>query len=387
VRVGIDVVGALRPDTGAGRYTAGFVRALVEIAPELELVLFCNAFWAGDLGEALGLARPIVNPRIPGRVLLTAWRRLQWPPIDALIGPVDVFHASDWIHPPQRRGATVTTVHDLGALVHPEWYAPGVVDIHRRKNRAAAERAAAIITGSEFTRREFLDLHGVDENRVHVVYYGVSSVFRPVDPERASATARRFGLSRPFLLYVGTRERRKNLLGLMNIFARVSGRRPEAMLAVVGMRPWVEASRVHGVEHWNGNEVEERMRQLGAAARVRILGHVSLLELLDLYSAAEAFVYPSYYEGFGLPALEAMACGLPVVASSASALPEVVGDAGVLVDPDEHDAFADAVLRMLDDDGFRERCRARGLERASRFTWEATALGTMKVYKKAVAQH
>jgi glycosyltransferase involved in cell wall biosynthesis len=172
----------------------------------------------------------------------------------------------------------------------------------------------------------------------------------------------------------------------MEIFARVSSRRPDVMLAVVGMRPWVEASRVHGAEHWSGKELEERMRQLGVAARVRILGHVSLQELLDLYSAAEALVYPSYYEGFGLPALEAMACGLAVVASSGSALPEVVGDAGTLVDADQHDAFADAVLHVLDDDKFREGCRARGLERASQFTWEATALGTMKVYMKAVEQ-
>jgi glycosyltransferase involved in cell wall biosynthesis len=106
--------------------------------------------------------------------------------------------------------------------------------------------------------------------------------------------------------------------------------------------------------------------------------------LLDLYSAAEALVYPSYYEGFGLPALEAMACGLPVVTSCGSAFGEVVGDAGVLVDADEHDAFAEGVLRVIGDDAFREGCRARGLERAAQFTWEATALGTMKVYRRAV---
>jgi glycosyltransferase involved in cell wall biosynthesis len=386
VRVGIDVVGALRPDTGVGRYTAGFVRALVEIAPDLDLVLFCNAFRIRDVGRALGLPRPIVNPRIPGRVLLTAWRQLQWPPVDALVGPVDVFHTSDWIHPPQRRGASVATVLDLGALVHPEWYASDVVEIHRRKNQAAAQRATAIITISEFTRREFLELHRVDEARVHVVYPGVSSAFHPVDADRAGATATRFGLARPFLLYVGTRERRKNLKGLMEIFARVSRRRPEVMLAVVGMRPWAEARGVHGVGWWSGREVEDRMEQLGTTGQVRMLGHVSFQELLDLYSAAEVFVYPSYYEGFGLPALEAMACGLPVVASSGSALPEVVGDAGILVDADDHSTFAEAVLRMLSDDEFRDSCRTRGLERASRFTWKATALGTMRVYMKAVEQ-
>jgi len=386
VKVGIDVVGALRPDTGAGRYTAEFVGALTRIDPGPEVVLFCNAFRVKDAGKVLGLGRPVVNPRIPGRVLLTAWRYLRWPPIDALIGPVDVFHTSDWVHPPQRHGATVATVHDVGALVHPDWYAPDVVEVHRRKNEAAARKATAIITGSEFTRDEFVRLHGIGRNRVHVVPYGVSSFFRPVDPERARATATSHGLARPFLLYVGTRERRKNLLGLMEIFARVSQRRPDVRLALVGMRPWAEASEVHGAGHWSGQEVEARMQKLGIAGRVSVLGHVPLPKLRDLYSAADAFVFPSYYEGFGLPALEAMACGLPVVASSRSAIREVVGDAGLLVDPDEHRAFADAILRLLDEPTERETLRGRGRERAARFTWESTARGTMGVYREAVGR-
>jgi glycosyltransferase involved in cell wall biosynthesis len=201
---------------------------------------------------------------------------------------------------------------------------------------------------------------------------------------RAAATARRFGLVKPFLLYVGTRERRKNLMGLIEIFARVRERRPEAMLAVVGARPWAEAKEVHGVERWSGREVEDRIRELGVAKQIRILGHVSLQELVDLYSAAEILLYPTYYEGFGLPALEAMACGLPVVASSRSALPEVVGDAGLLAEPDDHDAFAREALRVLGDDHLRERCRSRGLERASLLTWEATARGTLRVYREAL---
>src|SRR6185295_1035576 len=147
VKLGIDVVGALRPHTRAGRYTAEFVSALTRIDPGPEVVLFCNAFRVKDAGKVLGLGPPVVNPRIPGRVLLTAWRCLRWPPIDVLIGPVDGFHTSDWVHPPQRHGATLATVHDVGALVHPDWYAPDVVEVHRRKNEAAARKATAIITG------------------------------------------------------------------------------------------------------------------------------------------------------------------------------------------------------------------------------------------------
>jgi glycosyltransferase involved in cell wall biosynthesis len=156
------------------------------------------------------------------------------------------------------------------------------------------------------------------------------------------------------------------------------------MLGIVGMRPWLEAKEVHGAECWSGKEVEDRIQQLGRTKQIRILGSVSLQELVDLYSAAEAFLYPTYYEGFGLPVLEAMACGLPVVASSRSSVPEVVGDAGLLAEPDDHDGFAGAVLRVLGDSGLRQRCRSRGLERASRFTWEATARGTVEVYREAL---
>ncbi|HTH66311.1 MAG TPA: glycosyltransferase family 1 protein [Gemmatimonadales bacterium] len=386
MKLGIDVVGALRPHTRAGRYTAEFVSALTRIDPGPEVVLFCNAFRVKDAGKVLGLGPPVVNPRIPGRVLLTAWRCLRWPPIDVLIGPVDGFHTSDLVHPPQRHGATVATVHDVGALVHPDWYAPDVVEVHRRKNEAAARNSDAIITGSEFTNDEFVRLHQIGRNCIHVVPYGVSSFFRPVDPDRARATATRHGLTGPFLLYVGTRERRKNLLGLMEIFPRLSQRRPDMTLALAGMRPWAEASGVHGAGHWSGQEVEARMRKLGIAGRVIVLGQVPLPTPRDLYSAAEAFVFPSYYEGFGLPALEAMACGVPVVASSRSALREVVGGAGVLVDPDEHEAFADAILRLMDEPHERERLRARGLKRAAQFTWESTARGTMGVCREAVGR-
>jgi glycosyltransferase involved in cell wall biosynthesis len=386
VRVGIDVAGALRPETGVGRYTRELTRGLSALAPELELVLFCNSFRTRDIGRALDLPGPIVNPRIPARLLLFAWERLHWPSIEAFTGRVDVFHTSDWVHPPQHKGATVTTVLDVGALAHPEWYAPEVVEIHRRKNQAAADKATAIIAISEFSRREFLSVHDIEPDRVKVVYPGVSPNFRPLDLERATATARRLGLSQPFLLYVGTQERRKNVVGLVEIFARVAKHRPEVMLAIVGMRPDVEAIGVHGVEHWSAKEVRHRIVGLGEVGSVHILGHVSPDDLLALYTAAQAFLYPTFYEGFGLPALEAMACGLPVVASSRSAVPEIVGDAGLLVDPDDSETFGAEVLRILEDNDLRERCRRRGLQRASLFTWEMTARRTLQVYDEAVGR-
>jgi glycosyltransferase involved in cell wall biosynthesis len=384
MRVGIDVGGALRPDTGSGRYTHELVHALARVAPELEIILLSNAFRARDHGARCPLPGRVVNPRIPDRLLLAAWRRLRWPPVDALVGRVDVFHASDWVHPPQRRGVSVTTINDLGPLVHPEWYSPDVVSIHRRKNLAAAERAALIITISEFTRREFLSAFDVDPGRVRAVALGVSPAFRARDPGRAVATARRLGLTTPFVLYVGTREPRKNVTGLIDIFGRMRARRPDLTLAIVGMRPDREAAYVHGVGRWAGPEVEDRVRRLGLEPAVCVVGFVSLRELIDLYSAAAVLVYPTMYEGFGLPLLEAMACGLPVVASNRSAVPEVVGDAGILSDPDDPDRFAADAVRVLEDAALRDRCRTRGLARVARFTWDATARETLAIYHEAM---
>jgi glycosyltransferase involved in cell wall biosynthesis len=383
MRVGIDVGGAVRPDTGSGRYTYELVHAVARVAPELEIVLLGNAFRRRGQGTGCPLPGRLVNPRIPDRVLLSAWRRFHWPPVDALIGPVDVFHTSDWVHPPQRRGVSVATINDLGPLVHPEWYPPDVASIHRCKDQAAAERAALIITISEFTRREFLGAFDVDPGRVRAVPLGVSPAFRPREPGRAAATARRLGLTLPFVLYVGTREPRKNVTGLIDIFGRMRERRPDLALAIVGMRPDREAAYVHGVGRWAGQEIAEGIHRRDLGQSVCVVGFVSLPELIDLYSAAAVLVYPTLYEGFGLPVLEAMACGLPVVASDRSALPEVVGDAGILSDPDDPDTFASDAVRVLEDPAMRDRCRTRGLARAARFTWDAMARRTLAIYQEA----
>jgi alpha-1,3-rhamnosyl/mannosyltransferase len=189
------------------------------------------------------------------------------------------------------------------------------------------------------------------------------------------------------LLYVGTRERRKNASGLVEIFARIRARHPKVGLVVVGMRPWAEGRGVHGVEAWSGHTLEQRAADLGVQGSIYVLGCVPLPSLIELYSTAEALVFPSLYEGFGLPAVEAMACGLPVAAAARGALPEVVGDAGLLADPQDVEGFAAQVVRLLEDGELRGLCRARGFERARQFTWEAAAEELLKVFQAVVAEH
>lgn len=379
MRVGMDASGLLRPDTGIGRYTSELIRGIASVASGVELELLCNTFRGSPAVDVPGR---LVNPRIPHRLLTLSWKWFKWPAVETFLGPVDLFHTSDWVHPPQRSGATVTTVHDIGALVHPEWYTPQVVERQREMSRRSAGRADALITVSEFTRREFLRLFEIDRGRIHVVPNGVSSDFRPLPRARARALLERAGVTAPYLLFVGTRERRKNLPGLIEIFARVAEEVPELELQVVGMRPWAEARGVTGVEAWTGKELEERVRELGLADRIRFPGKVPLQLLRAFYSGARAFVYASLYEGFGLPVLEAMACGSAVVAADRSAVPEVVGDAGLLADPEDPDAFASEVLRVLSDDDLTASLRERGVRRAAEFGWDRTARRTLEVYRK-----
>jgi glycosyltransferase involved in cell wall biosynthesis len=382
VKVAVDASGAAHPETGVGRATVGLLLALKRAAPDLDLTLFLNAFRGVDLPPQIRSLGRVVNPHLPARLLQAAWRYLRWPPIETFVGPVDVFYTSDWLHPPQRCGATVSPVLDAGALIHPEWYAPDVVEIHRRRCRDLMERASAITTISHFTRDEFLRLYPAAHGRVHVVPCGVDGSFRPAGAAPVATYRSQRGLPDRFLLYVGTRERRKNTSGLVEVFARVRGRvGSDIGLVVVGMRPWVEGRAVHGVEAWSGRILEQRAVELGIERAIRVLGLVSLPDLVNLYSAAEALVFPSLYEGFGLPALEAMACGLPVVAAARGALPEVVGAAGLLADPEDTDAFAAQVTRLLEDTDLRQSCRARGLERARLFTWDVAGEALLRVLR------
>lgn len=381
MKVAFDGGGLSRPESGTGRYTLELLRGLARAGSGDRVTVFFNDRTRPRPDVTLPEGMDLVNPGWPDRMLRPMWERLGWPPVERFVGEADVFHASDWIHPPLRRAALVATVHDVGPLQHPEWYAPDVAARHRAIHRSLVDRGARVVTVSEFTRRELLALGGLPEDRVHAVASGVSRDFRPVDGARAVAARR--GLDRPFVLYVGTREPRKNLMGLVDAFGRVAERVADVDLALVGVRPRLEARAVQGVEAWVGDELEERVAGMGLTDRVRVVGQVPRVDLPALYTAAAVFAFPTLYEGFGLPILEAMACGTPVVASDRTAVPEVAGDAAVLVDPTRPEALAEALIRVLRSPEETDRLRAAGRARAATFSWDRTAKETRSVYERA----
>ena len=320
--------------TGVGNYIRGSLFGLAQAGAE-NLVAFAPASRAGRRTIERSLEGVDAERRLPvvpaAHALRTAWSRLGAPPLEAVVGAFDVFHFSDWMYPPQRAGIRSTMIHDLVPLHFPDWVHRRTERMHGAKYGHAARACDVIIVNSKFTADDVAETLAVERGRIHVAYPGVDPAFTPDGP-RAEGE---------YLLAVGTLEPRKNL----------------ANAIAAAQRLGIEL-RVVGARGWGGVEAE--------GSGVTWLGYPGDDALPALYRGAAAFVYPSRFEGFGIPVLEAMACGTPCVVSSHSSLDEAAGDAAVRAEPDDVDAIAAAVERAR---GEHDVLASRGLEHARRFTW------------------
>ncbi len=365
-RIGIDARLWGEPRSGIGRYTRSLVDALVKAAPEMEWVLYLDRP-AADLPPG-AQARCLPWPQ---RLLWTLWIA----PRDLARRPVALFHGVTGFELPAAPGTRlVTTVHDLIPL---DW--PALVPRrHRWAVRCllggALRRARKVIAVSEATRQQLLARYRLAPDKVAVVPEAAAPGFAPPPPAAVAAVRDRYGLAGPYVLFVGLLEPKKNLPAVLAAVARLrtAGDWGARTLALAGAAGW-------GTEG-----LDRQVARLGLQATARFLGPVPDADLPALYAGAEAFVFPSLWEGFGLPVLEAMAAGAPVVASRRRALPEVTGGAALLTEP-EPAAVAEALGRLLADRALRERMREAGLARARAFSWERTAAETLAVYRAALA--
>ncbi len=373
MRIGIDYTSAARQSAGIGRFTRELFRAALTLDADNEYRLLV----AGRQPVAEAHLPPktrayrLVQTPLSERNLVRLWHRLQIPlPVEAFLGRLDIFHSPDFVLPPVARAVKVLTIHDLSFLRVPEcadprlrWYLGQVVP-------RSVRRADFLLADSESTRRDLIELLGVPPDRVQVIYGGVDARFAPVEDEATLQRMRdTYAGGRPYVLAVGTLEPRKNYPGLIRAFARArqQARLPHA-LVIVGRKGWVYEPIFAAVDALNLHE------------DVLFPGFVPDEDLPALYSAADVLVTPSFYEGFGLPALEAMACGTPAIVSDVSSLPEVVGDAGLRIDPRDEDGLADAIARVLQDSALRAALRQAGVARARQFTWEGAARELLAVY-------
>ncbi len=366
---------ALCQRAGIGRYTRELARALVARRAH-RYVLF--AAHRATLRQALSALDLPPDTAIAVRTSCLSqwahailWHRLRLPvPGELWFGRASLFHATDFLAPPLLATRRLVTIHDLSFLRLPERTVPALVQYLRRTVPTMARRADHLVADSVFTRREMVDLLGIDENRISVAYPGVGASFRPIrDPLALRSVADRWALPPRFVLGVGTLEPRKDWPTLIQAFGRLGPLAADCELVIAGAPGWLM------------DDIQAAVRQ---HPRVRLLGFVPDEDLPALYSCALAFAYPSVYEGFGLPALEALACGVPVLVANASSLPEVVGDAALRVPPGDIDAWAQALARLLTDDELRVTLARRGPLQASRFRWDGCAAAVEAAYERVL---
>jgi glycosyltransferase involved in cell wall biosynthesis len=354
LQVGYDTTAAVLNRAGEARYAIDLLRALRR-RDDVALRLLEPAHRRPHTGlQRIALQAAVQGLHQPFRLPLQA-------------RGMDVVHLTrPLVAPtPALRAPTVVTVHDVLTLRAPQYFSAVIRANFRLLAPHTIRHAAAVLTGSEYSRHEIVELVGAAPERVRVVPLGLDPRFRPAPLDRGELAAR-FGIDRPYVLCVGTLEPRKNLLGALRAFAALGDDAAGHQLVVAG-------------GGWMNDEFARALRDV--RDRVVVTGYVGDDGLVGLLGACACFVYPSFLEGFGLPPLEAMACGAPVVSSTGGSLPEVCGDAALLVDPADVDAIAGAVQRVLTEPDLAAGLRERGLRRSAEFTWDRCAEGTVAAYR------
>ena len=372
MRIGIDARSVLKQRSGVGTYTFNLIQHLSRLDRENRYVLFYSHHL--DVKSAIP---EIENPnfesrffRFPNKLLNLLWGTVKVPKIDWFVGDVDVYHSPNFSLNVLGRGKSLMTIHDLNFLVYRKFAIASGRWHYAFKIKEYAEKADAIIAVSQSTKSEIIKYLKIPEEKIHVIYEGCSQAFQPLpESEKKEKVKEKYNVKGDFILCVGTLEPRKNLKGLIQAYDR--SRAKEDFLLVLA-----------GGKGWKYKHIFRLIKQLKLEDRVVFTGYVSDSDLPALYNGASVFVYPSFYEGFGLPPLEAMACGIPVIVSHTTSLPEVVGDAGIYVDPFDIEQISFSIDTVLSDTRLCQTLREKGLKRAKLFSWEKTARETLKLYQQ-----
>ena len=383
MHIGIDYTSAVTQSAGIGRYTRELIRALLALPSSNRYTLFYAS--ANKLqADLLRAPRATVRlRRLPfhDRWLMRVWHRLRLPiPVELVTGRVDLFHSPDFTLPPTLPGVpTLLTVHDLSFVRDPDSAWPSLRVFLNQTVSRSVKRATHVLADSQATKDDLINIWHTPPEKVTVLYSGVNARFKPIQDRVVLDRARakyRIGFE-PFVLAIGTLQPRKNYKRLIEAFARLAAESRFKTLRLI----------IAGGKGWMLDDIFAHVKQLHLEDRVLLPGFIDDEDLPALYTAADLLVYVSLYEGFGLPALEAMACGTPVVGSNVSSVPEVIGGAGLQVDPRDVNAIADALQQTLTQSDLRQRMIAAGLERAKMFTWEKSAQQLLAIYDQLLKQN
>ncbi|MBU2577793.1 glycosyltransferase family 4 protein [Patescibacteria group bacterium] len=379
MKIGIDISQIAYEGTGVATYTRCLVEAMVKLNQEDTFVLFGSSLRnkkpLAEFTKRLG-AKNVKKKLsfLPPKILEFLWNGIHVFPIETLTGSLDVFHSSDWLEPPTRRARRVTTVHDLAIYKYPETFSKrgghDIVKNQKRKLYFVKRYSDAIIAVSETTKRDLVDILKIPERKIKVVYEAAESVYYPRSEMLVNETKKKFAIEGDYLLCVGTREPRKNLERVIMAFTEIAAADKEISLVIAGK---------YG---WGDDNLKLKTQDSKLKTHVKILGYVGKEELARLYTGAKAFLYPSLYEGFGLPIVEAMSCGVPVITSDIGSMKEIAGSSGLLVNPQSIESIAGAISKIIRNEKLREELKIKSLKRAGDFSWEKAALQTLEVYRQ-----
>jgi len=375
MRIGLDGYPLAEPRTGVGHYTLELARALALIAPSDQFELVSPAPFSSSALEEINHAN---LPNLRAVHLKTSRIRGHWwavgLPLYVTKARFDLFHGTNFEVPFWNR-RSVVTIHDLSALLHREKHRDSLARRARLRLPIVAKLARKIITPTESVKREVCEHLRVKANKVIAIPSAARQSFRPVPSEQTVETRKRLAIEDDFLLFVGTLEPRKNLLTLLKAFDQI--------VRQTSLRPQLV---ITGGEGWLMDETFSFIKHSGIGDRLRLTGYLGDEELRALYSSCRIFIYPSLYEGFGLPPLEAMACGAPVIAGRVAALQEVLGSAARLFDPLNVEALAGSIVELMENDEERRRLASNGPKHAAKFSWAETARRTLQVYRDVVSE-
>jgi glycosyltransferase involved in cell wall biosynthesis len=374
MRVGLDGYPLTEPRTGVGHYTLELARALAIASPSDQFELVSPA--AFDQTVADDLNRASLANLHSTTAKASSVRGHWWSiglPLYARRARFDLFHGTNFDVPLWNSRRSVVTIHDLSSLLHPDKHRKHAVSRARVRLPLAVRLARKIITPTESVKREVCEYFGVKPSKVAAIPLAARRNFQPLAPPRTIEIRKRLNIEDDFLLFVGTLEPRKNLLTLLKALQQI--------LSQTSLRPQLV---IAGGEGWLMDETFSFMKKPEIAGRLRLTGYLGDEELCGLYSSCRIFIYPSLYEGFGLPPLEAMACGAPVIAGRIPALQETLGNSACLVDPDDARELAKKIIDLWTDEQERQKLSSVGKENSARFSWEETARMTLEVYREVL---
>jgi glycosyltransferase involved in cell wall biosynthesis len=367
MKICLDIQPAIAQQAGVGRYTAMLAKHLGPCTKGDTLSLFYFDFKNRGHGMRIPGAVDLPYRRIPGRFIQFAWKTLHVPDFSRFAGDHDVYHFTNFIIPPLKRGKAVVSIHDVSFARYPEFAERKNLKYLNSRIGDTVNRADAIITISQFSADEIVELLGADRSKIHVTHLGIPDSFKRQDGEKIIKTLESFSINGPYLLCVGTIEPRKNHSFLIDVFEMLD--KFDGYLVIAGMPGW---------------QYEPILRKiLGSrkADRIRWLRYVSDSDLTSLYSGAEAFVFPSHYEGFGFPPVEAMACGTPVITSSGGSLAEICGNGAIVLNEFDKELWAWNIMKVLTDKSLRQDLAVKGPEQAAKYRWDETARKTVDIYR------